>query len=374
MKIGFSTFVLQGGRSGLSTYILSLLQALQEEDHENTYRLLMAGDDSERIPLSNRNFSKELKPAFINHPLVNLVWHNTALAAAGSRFDLLHIPSARRIPVLKRTKVVATVHDLAAFSVDHKYDSARMMFNRKAVPAMIRKADHVIAISESTKHDLVQYARYPEERISVIYSGIDHELFHPIETAAARSRLIKSHALEKPFFVYVSRLEHPAKNHIGLIEAFERFKLENDSAHQLVLVGADWSGAKIIHDRIDASPVRDDIRVLGFVSRETLPLLYSACDLMVFPSLFEGFGLPIIEALACGAPVATSNTSAMKEVAGEIVPTFDPTDSHALFECIESIISSGWSAEQRRRGIEYASSFDWGKTARNVMEVYRSIC
>lgn len=373
MRIGFSTFLLAGGQTGISTYIRELLRFLQLEDRENRYELLMARNESGLVPVDNPNFHKTLLPPFLNAPLASLVWHNTALAAAGKKYDLLHIPGARRIPLAKRTKVVATVHDLAAFSVEAKYGRARMLFNRELVPAMIRRADHVIAVSEFTKKEIVQHAGYPEERISVVYSGIDHSLFQPVPREAAREQMEALHGLKKPFFTYVSRLEHPGKNHIRLIEAFERFKLENDSAHQLVLAGADWRGAAAIKARAAQSPVRDDLVFLGFVPAASLPLLYSACDLMVFPSLFEGFGFPIVEALACGAPVACSNTSSMREIASGWLPVFDPADPEAIFRCMETAVSGGWSLAMRQRGMEYARSFDWRKTARATMEVYRSV-
>jgi len=371
MRIGFSTFTMQGGKSGMAAYIRELLRFLQLEDLENTYDVLMARNEADLIPLTNPNFGKSLYPPAINQPVVNLAWHN--LGMPQKKYDVLHIPSYRRIPLLKRTKVVATVHDLAAFSVDGKYDQARMLFSRRIVPSMIRNADHVIAVSHATKNDLVRLISYPEEKISVVYSGIDHDLFHPLPKDEARRRLAEFHGMDKPFFVYVSRLEHPAKNHVRLIKAFERFKLENDSAHQLVFAGADWSGADAIRARAAESPVRDDIMFLGFVPLHILPLLYSGCDLMVYPSLYEGFGFPIVEALACGAPVVCSNTSSMKELAGDWIPTFDPTRANGIFECIESTVSTGWSASKRAHGMVYAKSFDWRETAREVMKVYTSV-
>ena len=232
MKIGFSTFVMQGGQSGVGAYIQNLIRFLQEEDSANRYDLLMARNEADLIPLTNPSFEKKLYAPSIGKPVVNIAWHNLGLPQ--QRYDVLHIPSYRRIPLLKRTRVVATVHDLAAFSVDRKYDRARMFFNRKVAPAMIRRADHVIAVSEATRDDLIQKVRYPEDKISVIYSGIDHALFRPVAKDEARRQVAGAHGLEKPFFIFVSRLEHPAKNHVRLIEAFERFKLENDSAHQLV--------------------------------------------------------------------------------------------------------------------------------------------
>ena len=372
MKIGVSTFVLNEGQTGIATYLRELLRYLQLEDSENQYELLMAKNETDLIPLSNSNVRKRVLPSFINQPLMNLLWHNISLPMIG-KYDVLHIPSARRIPFLKSTKVVATVHDLAAFSVDAKYDPVHMFFNRKIIPSMIRRADHIIAVSEFTKNDIIKYTGYPADKISVVYSGIDHDLFQPLKMETAREKLQLRHGLDKPFFVYVSRLEHPAKNHLRLIEAFEHFKLENDSAHQLVFAGADWHGADTIKTRAAQSPVKDDIIFLGFVPQLSLPLLYSGCDLMVFPSLFEGFGLPIIEALACGAPVACSNTSSMKEIAGTVVPTFNPLDTDAIFQRLEAAVSKGWSVAERARGMEYADTFNWQATARSVMEIYQSV-
>ncbi len=373
MNIGFSTFVLEGGQTGVATYIRELLRFLQLKDSDNSYDLLMSKNDADLITLSNPNFSKSVVPSIIGQPLINIAWHNMVLAGLGKKYDVLHIPSARRIPLIKNTKVVATVHDLAAFAVDAKYDSARMFFNRKVVPAMIRNADHVITVSEFTKSDIVKHTGYPEEKISVIYSGINSDLFRPVPPDEAKEMLQMLHGLEKPFLIYISRLEHPAKNHVRLIEAFERFKLENDSAHQLVFAGADWNGAETIRARAAESPVKDDIIFLGFVPVKSLPLLYSGCDLMVFPSLFEGFGFPIIEALACGAPVICSNTSSMNEIASDLVPTFDPSNSEAIFQTLATTLSKGLNDETRARGMEYAITFDWRKTARSVMEVYRSV-
>ena len=371
MKIGFSTFVMQGGKSGVATYVRNLIRFLQLEDTENTYDLLMARHEADLIPLTNPNFKKTLSASFVNQPVVNLAWHNMALPQ--KRYDVLHIPSYRRIPLVKKTKIVATVHDLAAFAIDGKYDPARMFFNRKVVPAMIRNADHVIAVSHSTKNDLIREIGYPEDKISVIYSGIDSDLFRPVPKAEARERLLMSHGLDKPFFVYVSRLEHPAKNHVRLIEAFERFKLENDSAHQLVFAGADWSGADAIRARVVESPVKDDIVFLGFAPMKSLPLLYSGCDLMIYPSLFEGFGFPIVEALACGAPVICSNTSSMKEIAGRLVPTFNPSNAAEIFQSIATAAATGTDAARQAEGMEYALMFDWRKTAREVIKVYQSV-
>jgi glycosyltransferase involved in cell wall biosynthesis len=370
MKIGFSAFVMQGGRSGVASYIRELLRHLQQEDQTNQYDIMLPLREADLIPLTNPNFQKSLYSNLISNPVVNIAWHNLALPVSGKKFDLLHVPSYRRVPLVKRCPLVATVHDVATLSMDAKYDAARMFYNRRIVPAQIRNADHIITVSHYSKKDIVELVGVPEEKITVIYSGINHRIFQPAEKATARAQIAEKYKISKPFIIYVSRLEHPAKNHVRLIEAFERFKANTDSAHQLILPGADWNGAAAIRERAATSPVHDDILFPGFLPLADLPLFYSACDLMAFPSLFEGFGFPIVEALACGAPVICSDTSSMTEIAGSVVPKFDPHRTDAIFECLEKTLSDGWSEAKRQAGLEYARQFDWIAATRRTLEIY----
>jgi len=372
MNIGFPAFVMQGGRSGVASYIRELIRTLQRVDPANQYDIMMPLREAELIELSAPNFRKSLTPGLIANPVVNIAWHNTILPMLGKKreFDLLHVPSYRRIPLIKTCPVVATVHDVATLSMDAKYDAARMFYNRRMVPAQIRNADQIITVSHYSKKDIVERVGVPAEKITVIYSGINHEIFQPLEKEAARAHLADTYGLDQPFIFYISRLEHPAKNHVRLIEAFERFKAETDSAHKLVLPGADWNGANAIRERAATSPVHDDILFPGFVSLADLPAFYSACDLMAFPSLFEGFGFPIIEALACGAPVICSDTSSMSEIAGDVVPKFDPYSTDSIFQCLQKTLSEGWSEEKRQAGLAYAAQFNWDVAAHKTLEIY----
>lgn len=372
MNIGFSAFVLQGGRSGVASYIRELIRHLQQEDPVSRYDIMMPIHEAGLIPLTSPNFQKRLYSGFISHPVTNIVWHNTALPTLTRfrKYDLLHIPSYRRIPLIKKCPVVATVHDVATLSMDAKYDAARMFYNRRIVPAQIRNADHIITVSHFSKKDIIERVGVAPEKITVLYSGINHRIFQPADKAAARAQIAAKYQIDRPFIIYVSRLEHPAKNHVRLIEAFEQFKAETDSPHKLILPGADWNGANAIRERAAASPVYADILFPGFLPLEDMPLFYSACDLMAFPSLFEGFGFPIIEALACGAPVICSNTSSMREIAGSVVPKFNPHSTWEILECMKKTLSGGWSDEKRLQGIEYAAEFDWNRTARQTLDIY----
>lgn len=375
MNIGFSSFVMQGGKTGVASYIVNLLGALAAEDEANTYDIMLPRREDALIPLKAPNFRKSLIADSLSNPVANIAWHNLVLPSRSrrERYDLVHIPSYRRLPWRKGTRIVATVHDLATLHIDGKYDAARMFYNRRVVPALIRRADHVITVSRYTAADVVNLVGYPADRISVIYSGINQQAYHPVPAAEARARLVERYQLEAPFIVFVSRIEHPAKNHVRLIEAFEHVKASRRSDLKLVLAGADWNGADVVRQRVAASPVAGDIVITGFVPLADIPSFYSACELMVYPSLFEGFGFPIVEALACGATAVCSNTSSMGEMAADCVPKFDPLNVAEMTGVIEEALRRGRSADGVARGQAYAAGFRWEETARQVLDVYRKV-
>ncbi len=375
MKIGFSACVLQGGRTGVASYVVNLLQTLQETDKVNTYDLIVPASDAHLIRDGCPGFRKQILPNILGRPVPNIAWHSLALPARSrrERHDVVHIPSYRRLPLRKGAPIVATVHDLATLHLDGKYDAARMVYNRRIVPGLIRRADHVITVSHFTAGDLVNRVGYPAEKISVIYSGIQQQHYHVIPEGESRAHLKTRYGLEGPFVVYVSRVEHPAKNHLRLIEAFERLKARKPSDLKLVLAGADWNGADVVKDYAARSPVARDVVFTGFVSLEDIPHFYSACEVMAYPSLFEGFGFPIVEAMACGAPVICSNTTSMKEVASDLAPTFDPLNVEAIAAALEGALKRGRDDGLAARGIAYAATFDWRETARKVLEVYRRV-
>ena len=375
MNIGFSAFVMQGGKTGVASYIINLLAALEQEDRANRYDILLPQAEAGLIPLKNPNFRKTTISDRLSKPVPNIVWHNLVLPGRSRRegYDLVHVPSYRRLPLRKGTKIVATVHDLATLHISGKYDAARMFYNRRIVPSLIRRADHVITVSHYTADDLVNLVGYPRERITVIYSGINQQSYYPVPRDEARARLAGQYGIEGPFMVFVSRIEHPAKNHVRLIQAFERMKARQASEIKLVLAGADWNGADAVRACAAASPFSRDILFPGFVALSDIPCFYSACELAVYPSLFEGFGFPIVEALACGASVICSNTTSMREIAGDCVPKFDPLDVEAMAALMEAELAVGRSEERSRRGREYAAGFRWDRTAQQVLEVYRKV-
>jgi glycosyltransferase involved in cell wall biosynthesis len=307
--------------------------------------------------------------------VADVFWHQFHLPRLARRhqLDVLHVPSYRRLPWPHPCATVATIHDLAPFRVPGKYDLARMAYGRFVVPRLARRQDEIIAVSQFTAGDATAFLGVPRERLRVIHNGLDHGRFSPGPRDAAKSAAARERGLNKPFFLYVARLEHPAKNHARLIAAFERFKAGTGSPWQLVLAGSDWHGAEVVRDLIRQSPFSADIRSLGFVPDTELPVLYRAADLLVFPSLFEGFGLPPLEAMACGCPVLSSTRGALGEVTGGDAAALDPESVDDIRSQLTRLAGDpaareAWAA----RGLARASRFDWRDTAAATLEAYAS--
>lgn len=375
MKIGFSSFVLDKGKSGISTYIQHLLPALAAIDDRNFYDVFVLKNEAELIPHLNSNFNIYKEPNFLSNPIINIMWHNSLFQylAKKNHLDLIHIPSIRRIPYIKGCKIIATIHDFAPLVIAKKYDKWRQFYHRHILSRCVHRCDHIIAISETTKKDLITYTQYEENRVTVIYSGIDRNVFHAGPKDFAQNSLKQKYLIETPYFVYVSRIEYPAKNHLRLIQAFEQFKQKNHTPHQLVFAGADWPGAEIVKDYVQKSPFKKDILFLGFVPTEDVPLLYQGCDLMIFPSLYEGFGFPVLEALACGAKVICSSIPSLIEIASNYAGMFNPYRIDAILKAMEDGLVQTHHSTEIQKQIAYTLTFDWNKTARQVLKVYERV-
>jgi len=373
MNVGLSTSVIQRGQSGVAQYVFALVAALARHPARPDLTLFVLEND---LPLFN--FAREnanIVPVGERYrgPLNDIVWHQTVLPALARdhRLDVLHVPSYRRMLWPRPCALVTTIHDLASFHVAGKYDWMRMFYGRVVARRLAHRQDKVIAVSQNTAADLLRFFKLPPEKVSVIHNGLDHTRFCPDSTEAAKQFVAQRFDVRAPFFLYVARLEHPAKNHVRLIEAFNRFQAETRSKWQLVLGGSDWHGAEVIHAAIGQSMFRGDIRCPGFVENDALPMLYRAANVFVYPSLFEGFGFPPLEAMACGTPVLCSTRGALGEIVGEAAATVDPEDVLALKTQLAALASDpDLRAKLRAAGLARARRFDWERTVSKTLDVY----
>ncbi|HEY2328457.1 MAG TPA: glycosyltransferase family 1 protein [Verrucomicrobiae bacterium] len=373
MKIGLTTSVIQRGKTGIAEYLFSLVRAFESHAKKHQFILFVLEGDLPLFDFAKKFVQLISVPEKFRPPLKDIFWHQIILPKLTRKLqlDVLHVPSYRRLLWRKPCALVATVHDLAAFHVAEKYDPARMFYGRVVARQLALRQDAVIAISQNTARDIKKFWKLPDEKIAVVHHGVNHERFFPAMREIAKANGANHFGLQHLFFLYVARLEHPAKNHLRLIEAFERFKEETQSPWQLVLAGGDWHGAETIHAAIKNSPFARDIRCLGFVSPAELPILYRAADVFVYPSLYEGFGFPPLEAMACGCPVLCSARGALGEVVGDAAVTVNPEDVAELkFQLTRLAADENLRGQLRAAGLVRAKSFDWRRTAGATLEIY----
>jgi glycosyltransferase involved in cell wall biosynthesis len=247
-----------------------------------------------------------------------------------------------------------------------------MLYGRFVVKQLARRQDAVIAVSDTTANDIRKFFGVRQDRLRTVRNGIDHQRFNTSGAGAARARVAAKWGVAQAYFLFVSRLEHPGKNHVRLIAAYERFRKETNSEVLLLIGGGDWHGAEVIRQRAAESPFAGDIRFLGFVPDADLPALYQSAEAMVYPSLFEGFGLPPIEAMACGCPVICSTRGALGEVVGSAATIVDPEDEVDMANAMAQVLKSPESrANQVSVGIAHAAQFSWSRAASETVAVYR---
>jgi glycosyltransferase involved in cell wall biosynthesis len=371
IKILLSAGMIQGGLSGVGRYVVELANRMREFD---TIELHLAGFDADRHLFPEYEDDRWLTiPAGATSGVKNVLWHQFKLPGILKQqsYDLLHIPSYRRIVARSPIPQLVTIHDCAPFRLRDKYGVLRGLFGRQLSPWLARRCEGVIAVSHFTKQDLIEFFKLPADQIEVIHNGLSHGTYHP-QTIEALSAFRAAHSLQHPYFIYVSRLEHPGKNHVRLIEAYERFRQQCDRPVQLVLGGAPWHGADVIQKRVEDSPYASDIILPGFMDEAELPLWYAGAEALVFPSLIEGFGLPVVEALACGVRVVSSDSGSLPEVGGDAAVYFDPESISGMTRALGQLNAETPEEAQNRidKGLQHAGSFDWDIAAKLTCQSY----
>ncbi len=373
MRIGLTTSVIQRGKSGVGQYVFALVRALLPSASRHEFTLFVLEQDVPLFDFVGDAMRIVRVPESARPAVKNILWHQLTLPnlARELKLDVLHVPSYRRMLWPRPCALVATIHDLAPFRLPGKYDLQRMIYGRVVARQLAQRQDEIVAVSQDTAADIRRFFNVPSHRVTVVHNGLDHARFSPGGRAEAAAMIARDHGVHSPFFLYVARLEHPAKNHARLIAAFNRFKTATPSPWQLVLAGSDWHGAEVIHDLVRRSPYAADIRTLGFVPDAHLPVWYRAASVFVYPSLFEGFGLPPLEAMACGCPVLASALGAVGEVCGDAAVPADPEDVDDLTRQLKNLAQDAALRERlRAAGLIRARQFDWRHTAAAMLEIY----
>jgi glycosyltransferase involved in cell wall biosynthesis len=355
--------------AGVSIYSQNLLHALGTQPHDHRFTVFL-NDANFVVP--GMEMRRTRWPA--HQPLARIAWEQSALPLAliQTKADLVHglvnvLPLATQIPG------VVTVHDLSFLRMPERFPLAKRIYLGQLCQWSTQRARRIIAVSRQTADDLIHFFGVSARKIEVVYNGVA-DRFAPGTVPDPEFRA--ENGLPERFLLYVGTLE-PRKNLERLIEAFAQWRAAASAEDQdvaLVLAGAQGWFFEQIFGRVDALNLAHVVHFPGFVPAEALPDWYRAALAFVYPSLFEGFGLPVLEAMACGAPVLCSRAPSLLEVAGEAALTFPAEDTAALSAALAQIVgNASLRQDLRHRGLAQASCFSWDRCAAETLDVYEDI-
>lgn len=363
----------QGG--GIGRYVRQLVAALARLDEVNEYRLFVAGAAASALPPApGSNFHWAAAP--VSPRNFARLWHRLHLPLPVELFcgqvDLYHATDFVLPPLLASTRSLLTVHDLSFVRVPETASPRLKAYLDRVVPLSVRRADHVLADSQATKDDLVSLCAVPPHKITVLLSGVDSR-FKPVNDPKKLANIRLKYALpERPYILSVGTVQ-PRKNYGRLIEALARLRAAGRSIDLVIVGGRGWLEDPI-YATIQRTALHDYVHFTGFADDDDLPALYSAAACVAIPSLYEGFGLPVLEAMACGTPVVTSDLSSLPEVAGDAALTVAPTDLDALTSALERLFDDEpLRATLIARGLERVKSFTWERAAQQLLEIYTAL-
>jgi glycosyltransferase involved in cell wall biosynthesis len=385
MHIGLNAHLLsleQNYRgAGINWYIHNLITHLPRVDIDNRYTAFI-GDarfaSSPALSQTTGQGAEQLGPGLglrlsrlpTSEPMVRIFWEQMVQPFALRRegVDLLHA-LAFVAPLVSPCPVVVTIYDLSFLRYPESLSRFRRFYLGLFTRLSARRARSIIAISQSTKRDVVRLLGISPDRVQVVYCGTD-EAFRPLpadQVEAFRSE----RGLPERFILFVGTIE-PRKNVTRLIEAFAGVHTGQLANLKLVIGGAKGWFYEDVFARMEGLGLEDEVVFPGYISVAELPLWYNAAELFVYPSLYEGFGLPPLEAMACGTPVVTASTSSLPEVVGDAGLIVDPLDVEGLREAIRRVLDDGaLRQEMRERGLQRARGFSWSKAAQETVQVYR---
>lgn len=365
MRVGI--FVVMAGRKagGPETYEHSLVKSLAGLDAQNEYHVFClnrAAAESFQLARDNVKFHV-LRP---NLRLISIA-ATLPVQMMTSGIDLLHATFTP--PPLSPKPYVFTHHCFSTFAHPEFYDPAILLRLNSLIVRGLNKARLIICVSENVRDLTAEKFKIPLERMPVVYNGVG-ENFRPVERAAARAALADVYGIREPYLLYVGKLES-RKNIVRLLEAFHQFRHEAATPVKLVLAGRRSQMAQGIDETLDRLKLRPHVIEVGHVRNQDLPVLYSGAEMFVFPSLWEGFGIPVAEAMACGTPVITSNLSSLPEVAGGAAVLVDPYSVQDIAAGMHALFSDAALRETlRSKGLQRAQQFSWQRTARETLAVY----
>ncbi len=378
MKIGIEgQRLFRKKKHGMDMVALELINELQKLDHENEYVIFVKPDEDKNILKASSNF-KIVELDGGPYP----TWEQWALpkAAKEEGCDILHCTS-NTAPISLGMPLITTLHDIIymeSISIFKKggtwYQKIGNLYRRFVVPRVVKKSDSIITVSKYEKNRIAEFFKIPESdsRLIAIYNGVT-EYFRKIDKQDELDRVKQLYSLPDNFLFFLGNTD-PKKNTPGVLKAFSNYlKNTNDDMHLVMLDFEESALTKILND-IGDNELRSRIILTGYVINTDLPAIYNLCNIFLYPSLRESFGIPMLEAMRCGVPVITSNTSSMPEVSGGAAYIVDPYKPEEITNAIITLLNNKELREELvRKGFERSQKFSWKNMAKEVLELYKSV-
>jgi glycosyltransferase involved in cell wall biosynthesis len=371
IAIDYTAALTQGG--GIGRYTRELIKALAQQDQNTDYRLFAAGFSPDALPPSpGRNFT--WTPSRISPIWFARFWHRLRTPITIERWTgsvkLLHAPDFTLPPTRHGTRTILTVHDLSFVREPDTFTGSLRAYLNSVVPRSIQRADLILADSEATRQDIIDIYHTPEAKIRVLYSGVDDH-FYPVHDLTVLSQMREKYRIGSgPYILSVGTVQ-PRKNYARLIEAFHRLNMPDMKL--IIAGGKGWLDAPL-YTRVAELHLQDRVQFLGFTPDEDLPALYSAARMFAYPALYEGFGLPPLEAMACGVPVLASNRSSLPEVVGTAAVIVEPLDIDAIVNGLRQILEDNSLRKILiNRSQLQVQKFNWQNAARKLRETYEEV-
>ncbi|MEB2287506.1 MAG: glycosyltransferase family 1 protein [Anaerolineae bacterium] len=361
--------------AGIGRYVRELVRALAALDDATPYRLFVAGAQRRALPPPpGANFT--WRPTRITPLWFARLWHRLRLPlpveAFTGRVRLFHATDFTLPPTLSGTRTLLTVHDLSFVRAPETTTPVLKAYLDAVVPRSVRRATHVLADSQATKDDLVELYKTPPDKITVLLGGVNPE-FRPITDAHARQVVRARYSLPPNPYIFSVGTVQPRKNYARLVQALAALGPQHADVHLVIAGGRGWLDAPIYQTVRDLG-MGERVHFTGFVRDEDLPVLYSDAVCLAYPSLYEGIGLPVLEAMACATPVVTSTISSLPEVAGDAALLIDPYDVEALAGALRRLLDDSALRETLvARGVRQAAFFTWERAASQLLAVYRQM-
>jgi len=359
-------------KTGVGRLIEGLLVNLQKIDFNNEYYVYVNREFTDFIKITNPNFHLISNGIAAGNMIMNHIWTQTGFIyeIIKKKADIVLLPQINLF-LFKLAPTILYQHDLIEYYIQNQ-KWYKMLFRKVTYPIGLKLADKIVGVSQNTINDVKKFFNVPDHKLNMIYNGFESRSFRPLDKSDAKSILKAKYGIDWKFILYVGTLTLPQKNLLRLVEAYDNI-LKKGINIKLVMVGRKWKDCEKIFNMVAEKGLNDSVIFTEYVPDEDLPYFYNSAEVFCFPSIYEGFGLPVLEAMACGCPVVTSNVSSLPEVVGDAGILIDPYNVNEISNALLKLLTDENLREKYiAAGLEQCKKFSWENSANMLFSLIES--